>query len=669
MTGLWAAPESRAAQSPRASVPRSVAAVGRATLFFVAGTVTGIALLLYPTGVAGPTMDPSWAQSLGYFLKHRFQAGRQYVFPYGPLGYFPVPLYNADLFWLKIAWELGIKFLLVWTALRLTRHTLSLVPRLAFCVLTAVFLTQNLDGPYDFFLFLLGVSLADTRAFSRPRLALDTFLLAALALTKFTALVQAGLVVAVASGRLLLVRPWWRALLPPAFFGGFLIASWLALGQSLTNIPAYLSNSLEVAAGYNDAMGTPGEGSMIALALVIGALLAAALFSFHYGRRQGVADACALGMVAVLLFLHWKHGFVTQDMHQIFFFGMTLLCPFFFPNLFPGFRWRRGLRPILAGLAVLLSIVGFVHVYDKDLSLEPRTFLSRRVAGFRQNARFLLDPVTLREHLERVREAMARQFAMPEIAARVGGASVDALNYEQGVVMLNRLNWTPRPVFQSNAAYTRHLQALNAQFLAGPEAPAYLIFQLVGWGGRFPSLDDSQALFELFKRYRPILAEGNNLLFEKNRTDAAGEVPPWTPVREKTVGFDEEVVVGDLPEVFQVAQVRLAYSWRGKLQKALFKPPVVYLRVRTADGGAQLHRFIPAIAESGFLLNPLLGETRDVVDLYGGGNGKRVVALSFYADPGDRKNFRSSIRVVISGAPRVVGEGLAEAERERLRLR
>src|SRR5262249_44933826 len=245
--------------SPQASQSRFTQAalsVSRAAVFFLAGTVIWVLLLYFPTSIAVSEVDPSWGQSLGHFLKHHFQAGQQYVFTYGPLGYFSTPMYDADLFWLKVAWELILKFLLVLAALRLTRHTLAFLPRLIFCLFVAVFLAHNPDGPYAFFLFLLAVSLvAGTEAFSPRRLVVDTFLLATIALVKTNVLVPAVAMVVIASGRLLAHRPRWRALLPPALFGTALLSWWLVLGQSVTNLPRYLYRSFEIATGYNDAMG------------------------------------------------------------------------------------------------------------------------------------------------------------------------------------------------------------------------------------------------------------------------------------------------------------------------------------------------------------------------------------------------------------------------------
>src|SRR5262249_7118838 len=178
-----------------------------------------------------------------------------------------------------------------------------------------VFLAHNPDGLHSFFVFLVGVSLANAEGSSPRRLSIDTFLLATLALVKFTLLVQAVLMVTLASGRLLSRRPRLCALLPPAFFGAFLVGWWLVLGQSVTNLPHYLDTSLQIAAGYNESAALPGGWVTIYLALAILLLLGAALFSRSFFALRGTNSALTAGVAALFVFFQWKHGFVRQDIH------------------------------------------------------------------------------------------------------------------------------------------------------------------------------------------------------------------------------------------------------------------------------------------------------------------------------------------------------------------
>ena len=78
-------------------------------VFFV---LTFLHLLRFPTEIHGPGLDQSWQQCLGYFLTHRFQAGVDYIWTYGPLGYFATQSYDGALFWWKYAWEVLVNLML-----------------------------------------------------------------------------------------------------------------------------------------------------------------------------------------------------------------------------------------------------------------------------------------------------------------------------------------------------------------------------------------------------------------------------------------------------------------------------------------------------------------------------------------------------------------------------
>src|SRR5206468_9301333 len=112
-----------------------------------------------------------------------------------------------------------------------------------------------------------------------------------LALTKFNLLLLGFFLTA-------LVAIYRRSFAPVIVFAGTWIGLWLALGQSLTNIPVYLSRSWEIAAGYGEAMALPGPPIEIGLALVVVVLLADA------SRLSPWHVVVALGGATLLSFKH-----------------------------------------------------------------------------------------------------------------------------------------------------------------------------------------------------------------------------------------------------------------------------------------------------------------------------------------------------------------------------
>ncbi len=623
-------------------------------LVLVAGVGMWISLLNLPEAVAGPSLDQSWGQALGFFLKHQLQAGQDYIFTFGPLGYFFTALYDADLFGYKFVWELVLKFLFVVLLLRLARSTLGLPTRLILCFLVVLCLHDNPDGFYTLFLFLLGVHLITTETFSSWRLLGHTFLLATIGLMKFTFFVEALLVVGLSSALLLRHKPRARALLPWTFFGGSFLAWWCVLGQAFANIPAFLRGSLQVAGGYTEGMAIPGDRLLICLALVLLGMLAVTLLKRSVVKSLSVAHVLSLGFVATLLFLQWKHGFVRQDMpgpgcHMASLFTMTLVCPFFFPALFPTYSWGRGPRLVLIAYTILLSAGAFFWVTTEP-PRDPKAILSSVASRFFSRLSNVLHPGELQDQLEGQRQQLQRQYALPQITAQVKDAPLDAFSYEQGVVFLNQWHWHPRPIFQGYFAYTPFLQAANAGFLAGPNAPEYVLFKLQSIDGKLPSLEDSQALLELLKRYLPILVENANLLLERKPGGGEALGPPKV-VRETVVHFGQEVEVGDLAAAYQVAKVQLKYSRLGELRKALFKPPMVYIQLRTEDQQVFLLRLTPATARAGFLLNPLLLDTDDVVKFYTSAKGKRVASFCITTDEKGKQSYEDRIGITVASEP------------------
>jgi hypothetical protein len=239
---------------------------------------------------------------------------------------------------------------------------------------------------------------------------------------------------------------------------------------------------------------------------------------------------------------------------------------------------------------------------------------------------------------------------LPAVAARVGGEPVDQLSCAQGVVLLNRFNYRPRPVFQSYSAYTPGLLAANAAFYRGGRAPAYVLWR---WGpidGRLPALEDGPALLEIFERYRLVTCEKGFLLLERLPEGAGGGEAARPELRRQVVAFGEEVGLSDLPRVPHAVAIEIEGSAWGRVARALYRPPPLWIELRLEDGQTCTYRLIPALAGSGFLLNPLLRDDGDVVKLYRGRPLPRVRAFTVRAGPGAGECYWDRLRVTVREA-------------------
>jgi hypothetical protein len=396
---------------------------------------------------------------LGHFLKYRYQAGEDYYIVQGPLGSLMWQTYYPGLFWPEWAWEVAVKLALAVMALAVGSQVRGRAARAAWYTLL-ILLPITPDALYLLAVLLPGILFL--RAEGRVAvawLAVAAALAAALSLMKFTYFLVSLALFLTLSLSLLRKRGWGRALLPLPAFLLTLLAAWAALGQSPWNLPRFVRGSWEVAAGYEEAMALEGSTLEVYLALAILVTLGAAwgtLLSRRFFRTRGqVAQAVLL---ATGLLLAWKHGFVRHDAHSLTFFSYTLFTPFLLPPPLERRRWAAARRVALLG-CVLLSVIGLLVVEGRPAELLPQ--LHDRLA---HNAEFLLRPSRFRDRLEEEWSALEGRSDLPLTRALVGEAPVDLFSHSQQVLLLNHMNYHPRPVFQSYSAYTPSLQAANAEF-------------------------------------------------------------------------------------------------------------------------------------------------------------------------------------------------------------
>jgi hypothetical protein len=388
----------------------------------------------------------------------------------------------------------------------------------------------------------------------------------------------------------------------------------------------------------------------LVLASVVAALLPFAAPELPVAWRGfgSLQQLSRLGLLAAAIFMQWKHAFVKHSI--IAFYCFTLLVPFLLLALFPVYNWRAVTRVRLTTACFLLSFTGFTLTSGLDWP----TYLASLPDTLVAKGKSVLDPSPIRKGMEQDKAQKERDSALPLVRARVQEASVDILSFEQGVLLLNHLNWKPRPVFQSYSAYTPWLLEANAEFFRSAEAPQYVLFKLQTIDGRFPTLDDGPALLAILQKYRPVLVEKSYLLLE--RCQNLHDAPSGQVVLNKQIRFGEELDLRGLPGKFHTLAVKITPSLKGRLRKFVYQPPAMTIQLRVSGTRDILtFRLIPAMAENGFILNPLLQAGEHIVNLYDyeKPQGNTVTAFRIVCtDPG---SYTDTMAVTIKSFPRLVG--------------
>ena len=634
----------------------------------LAAAVLWVAMLDLPGHVATASLDDSWSLAMGHFLKSRSQAGADYYFTYGPLGYFLAGTYDDDLFGWRFAWEVVVKAIFLLTFVRLTR-SLSALARLAGGVVLLAFIGPMVTLPDTLY---LAVIMCQATFLVRPQgrhpvlsSAAGVAVMAILSLTKFTFLLYTICGVGVVAVYDALAGQPRRSLLLLGSLTGTFLAAWLALGQQLAHVPRYFYASLQVAAGYADAMSLTGAPADLSLALAVAGTLGATLIAFPFRRHLSLEQLTAAVLLGLAGFLQWKNSFVRHDQHAFAYFAFALFIPFVLPAAFPTFDWRAPPRVVLLAYGLLLSAAGAELVLKNQglaYTFNPVDLLADGTRRVRANLAILRAPFAYRAKLRAAEAQQAAADALPGIQARVGGAAVDLFPYESALVLRNGLNWRPRPVFQSYCAYTPFLEHANATFLASPRAPEYVIFDFKPLDKRVPALEDGEALVQLFHNYQPVFTEKGFLLFRRRQG------PPSEPTRDarvvcrRSVRLGQEVSVegaGDLPERLSL-DVR--YSSQGNLRRLLHKLPPLFILLRTANGIVWNYRLVPDMARGGFLINPLLTTNLDATRLYGGPAADRVVSFCVHTDPAALAYYKHEVGMTLESLPELVPARMGPGE-------
>jgi hypothetical protein len=208
-------------------------------ILFVLFSLTWICLVDFPVRHASVTLDDSWQKAFGYFLKNRMQAGTDFVFTYGPLGYFNSRTYDRELYWAAFFWEVITQSLLVYYLARIFQRPFSLTIKVLSLILIILFLPiVHRDVEYLIFITLVGIHLTDKNS-SRMAQTIGLLTLSALSLGKFVLFLLSLVVTVFCEIRRRMVSP--RTRFSPILI--FLLAyclGWIFARQSLMNLQTYI---------------------------------------------------------------------------------------------------------------------------------------------------------------------------------------------------------------------------------------------------------------------------------------------------------------------------------------------------------------------------------------------------------------------------------------------
>ena len=585
--------------------------------------------------------DPSWQAVLVRAHAQGWQFGRDIIFTYGPWGFLSSGYHlGAEAAVPKLIWEF-IGHLLLAIGLVVLIRPVAVWRQLLLVAAVAVFHGRDFTGLDP--LFFLFVALA----VSRGLMAEDCspwagFAWAAalgfLSQFKLSYAVLAGGGVALAAGVALAQQRRAAAAAMLAGGGGAFVLAWLAAGQAVANLRAYLATGWEVLRGY-DGMAVDERPADFRFGVAVG--LAGGIFLWRLWRAKP-ASTTRIGLAvffAMLGWVTWKSGFTRADTwHVPVFYTFAL----YLAVLLPGFYFRVKSFDWLDGSWVLCLVALWTG------PVNPPTLARETPARWRAALLGLADGDELPGRWQRELEEARRDLPYVHLPAGIGSHSIDAYNFNQTELLLQPVNFVPRPVFQGYFSFTPQLNERNRRYYESKAAPDYVLWRQSTIDGRFPTIDDA-ALFPLMQQNYDVVGMAGNCVLLKRHPGAVASPPTRVRLCRQSLALGAEFTLPDSAAQLTLwIRVRAIPTLLGRLRGLLYKPAQLFMGTEDSVHGERNWRILPRVTNGeGVLLQPLVATTADFSAYLQGRAFPPVRRVSFSAPPRQEK-FWTGVEIEIS---------------------
>jgi hypothetical protein len=587
---------------------------------------------------------------LGFAWKNGLQFGKDIVFTFGPLGFLTTTFYTPQAVVLRMLTQLALA-LIVALGLCVVAERLRKPLRIA-VIAFFVFVSCNSDPGTDLLINvgLLSWGLVCTFAHDyRRRMAVACLVILAgfASLEKLTFFFSGCSTIAACSLLMFLAG---QRRLATAMSVGFLLVlffGWMLSGQSLAGLPTFLRNALVISGGYDQTMALEVSSRIqargkVAVLLAMGVIVMRSAGAWPGGPFLWSRRLVLLLWLVSTTFVAWKRGFVRAGgEHMASFLGLVPILALALETIPLGNRRATLVARSLALAGCVVSAATTVLFFPNT----PGYWLMRPFQQFARNAEACAVPRSYLRRMNEFYDAQRSAMQLPRIRRASGTNSVDMFGYEQVYALFNDLNFAPRPVFQSYAAYLPSLMCMNRDWYLSGHTPSNVLFRLEAIDRRFPPMEDAQTLTHLLANYEPIEAEGRFLLLESRRRQQVR----LSLLTEAGMEIGDRIDLRRYGNVDLWLAIHVEPSFAGRVRRVLFKAPRLLLAAYPDLDGSQPVRFTaPApMLEAGFLASPLLLDNEDVLQLYTGSAVRRPAAFAVVPAYGTDQFWSEKIRFSI----------------------
>ncbi len=585
----------------------------KSTFWYLIAACIAICMLSVPLAVKpylvdkGPTwlgLDASWQMMLNYASARHWLFGKDIIYTYGPLGYlstrygFGVPLWQFICFDLLVV----VNFFFVFKDFIFSSFSRVLGVFTIFCISLLVNRFYGSDTSWVLLFFLYYWFY---KSYTNPK-TIYFVMIGLLLVLSFYIKQNTWLLGSIAFTAHLVNLHIAKKIKAGYGIGIFVIVAVVFVVSSVffhISIEGYIKNSFEIIKGYNDIMYLDEDHP--GLQTGVYTLLYALLWLFIIqavvlvkGKNYTMLFFPVISILYVLLVS--KQATLRGDVqHLSEFFCCAPLMLITGSIFFGRSEFIQSAQVIIfivvAGALILMNDTRQVGKALQDRYMAPREYIRE------------MHDYSSAQHLDQKEKRV-----IPErLLNTIGTAPIDIFPWDCEYLIENKLNYTPRPVFQSFTAYTAPLEKVNYDFYQS-KGPRFVIYDYDAIDGRYPFNDECLVNLFLVKNYSVAdTFTGNErwrvLLQKKEKTEPL----IFTDDKEDHLNIADEVPVRG----FSFLKINVAYNLAGKINAFFFKPPQLKIMFLKAGGEWATYRTSPELLKGGVYVGRFINDNRDFVRL------------------------------------------------------
>lgn len=570
-----------------------------------------------------PGLDPSWALGLNQAVAQGLAFGKQIIFTLGPYGCIYTKFFHPATDQMMMLGSLFFSCC-YWLLLVTLLNRVSWIWFFSWLLflLTLVYSKDSLFFSYPLLLGLLVYyDIGEVRPLFTKKSAQITFILllcplGLLPLIKGSLLIICSLVVLLIVSISLLFKRRFQAYFTVVVPLISMCSFWCLSGQALVDLPAYLINSFIMAHSFTEAMANNGNVNEVLVYLITASLILCYLMIGN--NKTKIVRAYSFLLFFIFLLLSFKAGFVRHLGHA--FIASTSIVLAALALAFVD-------RSKFTAPVMLIALFTFIFIESNYVQINlPKNIKSTYSAAWFGLTNRLKDPSWLKNNFNLTMNFISNQNVLPQFSG-----SSDIYSYDQTALIASGNSWNPRPIFQSYSVFNSLFARTNERHLF-KHSPETIFFKLQAIDNRLPSLEDGLSWPALWQNYKVDGLLNHYILLRKK--ESKPEPLTLKTLVQGVFSLGQEVSVPFANKPLFI-ELKLKPTILGALAQFFFKSDELQIIVTLTNGIQKKYRFIAEMAESGFLISPLIETTEEFAQLFVSGdllNTKSVSSFQIVAE-------------------------------------